>query len=152
MRHLQSRNATGRIINNVTLNFSWLCRLPKANWNLETIRKASFRLYFTQGQWSDSVNISHIVLYPISSLLLLLFCSFSILTHHLSHLSIASPYGAMFSQIPLVARSASALTWSPTFAFLVSSLCLVISIFSPPSSLSPRAGGPQLPEQYKSIT
>lgn len=46
------------------------------------------------------------------------------------------PRGSMFSPILLVARSASALARSPTFVFLASSLRLVISGFSQPSSLS----------------
>lgn len=62
-----------------------------------------------------------------------------------------------FSQIPLVARSASALACSPTFVFLASSLCLVISVFSLRLHLSHLGvrglvgRGTQLPEQYKSI-
>lgn len=111
-------------------------------------RKAAFpgcvlcsSLHRAQGQRSDPVNASDAVLHRIFSLLLLLFCSFPTLTHHLSYRSISSPGGPMFSQIPLLARSASALACSPTFVFLASSLCLVISVFSPPSSLSPRAGG-----------
>lgn len=61
-------------------------------------------------------------------------CCSPTLSHHPLHP--LHPRGSMFSPILLVARSASALARSPTFVFLASSLRLVISVFSQPSSLS----------------
>lgn len=90
----------------------------------DLLTNAILSLYYTQGQWANTVNTSYVVLYFIVSLLLLLFCSFATLTHHLVYLSISSPWGPMFSQIPLMARTASALACSPTFVSLASSLCL----------------------------
>ena len=104
-------------------------------------------------------GLSHTVLCRVFTLLLLFFCSAlfpaSPITSspRLLHRFTLGP--PCFSQIPLLARSASALACSPTFVFLASSLCLVISVFSLRLHLSHLGlrgwGGTQLPEQYKSI-
>ena len=89
--------------------------------------------------YSNIVNVTYIVLYCIFPLWLLLFCPFPTLSYPLSYLFTRGPHalpdpphGKVSLQPPML----------PFFSFfLASSLCLVISIFSPPKSLSPQSVG-----------
>lgn len=105
---------------------------------------------FTQGQWSDPANISYIVLH----------CVFSLLFSH-PHPSPppppsprlptpgapCSPRSRSWQGLPLPSLTPLLLSFSRLFP--PSSYFCLLSAFI---SLSPRAGGAQLPEQYKSIT